>query len=296
MAAHLQDEWHASRRAARALESAELVARATRAGYRSPQGLLARRPRRPAPRSSAGDRSCRLALSLSGPLRLATVDATPATEIAPAARPARRQAASGSRAARRARTSGAALRVRYDASGRTCPQAYAYAAARPLRWIDPNGEMILPPDPSGLGSDWVVDPTHEAPNGLRLRHPSGWYLDFDSGGKGGPKGRNAAGSGPHWHLNGGKRHLRPGTEVDDPPEHCEDQGDEQSVDVEDEQQGNDYYRALADCDVMDFACRQGVQHILWLPIFISPAQLAPIFGGAAVEGPLVPAAEAAWAY
>lgn len=142
-------EQHASRRAARELISAALVARAARAGFRSPQGLLARRPKRPAPRSSARDRSCHLALSLSGPLHLAAMDAAAATEIAPAARPARRQAASGSRAARRARTSGAALRVRYDASGRTCPQAYSYAAARPLVSTDDDG--LYPdgyPDPN----------------------------------------------------------------------------------------------------------------------------------------------------
>jgi hypothetical protein len=83
----------------------------------------------------------------------------------------------------------------------------------PLSFIDPTGELRLPNDPSGLPSDWQRDPGHRDPNGERWRHPSGDVLDWNRGRPGMPgwRGRD------HWHHNGGRDHLPPGTEVPDPP-------------------------------------------------------------------------------
>jgi len=72
--------------------------------------------------------------------------------------------------------------------------------------------MELPADPSGLDSDWAPDPTHRDPNGTRVRHPSGDYLDFHKGREGARGWRGE----DHWHWNGGKEHLEPGSEVLDP--------------------------------------------------------------------------------
>lgn len=174
------------------------------------------------------------------------------------------------------------------------PQAYSYAAARPFLWIDPNGEMILPADPSGLGSDWVIDSTHLYKGGTRYVHQSGWTLDYHPKGKGKPGGRNSIGTKPHWHLNGGEFKYAPGTEIDDPPEVCgDDTGQSVESDDGDEIAGNDYYRG-GDCDVLDLACQAGHEHILLLPIFFVPPQLAPVFGPATEV--LAPMGEAAWAY
>jgi len=73
-------------------------------------------------------------------------------------------------------------------------------------------EMRLPTDPGGLGPEWTHDPTHQDPNGERYRDPDGRTLDWHKGREGQPgwKGKD------HWHDDGGKKHLPPGTEVPDP--------------------------------------------------------------------------------
>lgn len=74
--------------------------------------------------------------------------------------------------------------------------------------------MKLPNDPTGLPPEWAQDATHLDPNGTRWRHPSGDYLDFHKAqpGKPGWRGKD------HWHHNGEKPHLKPGTDVPDPEE------------------------------------------------------------------------------
>jgi RHS repeat-associated protein len=72
--------------------------------------------------------------------------------------------------------------------------------------------MKLPADPSGLDSDWQPDPSHRDPNGTRMRHPSGDYLDFAKAQEGKPGWRGK----DHWHWNNGAEHLKPGQEVPDP--------------------------------------------------------------------------------
>jgi hypothetical protein len=71
--------------------------------------------------------------------------------------------------------------------------------------------IVLPPDPSGLPPEWVVDPSHQYPNGTRYKNPNGQILDWHPGqpGKPGWAGKD------HWHSpdapNGAKDHLPPGT-------------------------------------------------------------------------------------
>ncbi len=89
---------------------------------------------------------------------------------------------------------------------------YSYVDLNPVRWIDRNGLFKLPSNPSGLSPDWQFDPSHQDPNGTRLRHPNGDYLDFHHGRPGEP-GEKAK---DHWHHNGGKDHLKPGDDVPDP--------------------------------------------------------------------------------
>lgn len=86
---------------------------------------------------------------------------------------------------------------------------YAYVGNSPVSYVDPSGLGRLPADPSGLGPQWVNDPTHLDPNGSRWRNPEGDYLDFHKGRPGlpGEKGKD------HWHDNGCKDHLHPGDEV-----------------------------------------------------------------------------------
>lgn len=74
-------------------------------------------------------------------------------------------------------------------------------------WAEP---FKLPSDPSGLPSEWTLDSTHKDPNGLRYRHPDGDYLDFHRG-RADEAGWKEI---DHWHHNGGKKHLRPGQEID----------------------------------------------------------------------------------
>ncbi len=91
---------------------------------------------------------------------------------------------------------------------------YAYAQEDPVNVVDPNGlqTIRLPSGPGGLPGSWRPDPTHRDPNGTRMRHPNGDYLDFHRGrpGQTGWKGKD------HWHHNGDGEHLKPGDEVPDP--------------------------------------------------------------------------------
>src|SRR5208283_4262844 len=41
---------------------------------------------------------------------------------------------------------------------------YVYAQGEPVNHIDPTGFLTLPADPSGLGPEWVPDPSNLAPN------------------------------------------------------------------------------------------------------------------------------------
>ena len=86
---------------------------------------------------------------------------------------------------------------------------YAYVGNSPVSYIDPSGLGRLPANPTGLGPQWTLDPSHQAPNGSRWRNPNGDYLDFHQGqpGKPGWRGRD------HWHDNGCPKHLAPGDEV-----------------------------------------------------------------------------------
>jgi RHS repeat-associated protein len=92
---------------------------------------------------------------------------------------------------------------------------HAYVSNSPLNAIDPLGLDKLPANPSGLGPEWKLDPTHPSPNGQRYRDPSGRPLDWNPAQPGAPKsewrGRD------HWHdpNNSGKRHLLPGREIPD---------------------------------------------------------------------------------
>lgn len=77
-------------------------------------------------------------------------------------------------------------------------------------------DMRLPANPSGLGPDWVIDPSHKYPHGERYRHPGGDYLDWHPGQAGQP----GWGGKDHWHSpnvpKGTRQHLPPGTEIPDP--------------------------------------------------------------------------------
>jgi len=79
--------------------------------------------------------------------------------------------------------------------------------------------MILPNDPSGLPEGWEKDPKHKNPNGEKWIYPkTGDTLEWHprQEGKPGWRGRD------HWHHNGGKEHLPPGTEIPDPEEESTD--------------------------------------------------------------------------
>jgi RHS repeat-associated protein len=73
------------------------------------------------------------------------------------------------------------------------------------------GGFILPPDPTGLPPGWVIDPTHKYPHGTRYRGPGGDYLDWHPAKPGKPTSTWEGTD--HWHHNGGKRHLPPGTPI-----------------------------------------------------------------------------------
>ena len=98
---------------------------------------------------------------------------------------------------------------------------YACVSNDPINFVDPFGYMQLPADPSGLGPEWVPDPTHLDPNGERFVNPNGDVLDFHRG-RPGERGRRG---GDHWHHNGDDEHLRPGDEIPDSPSVCEEGGE-----------------------------------------------------------------------
>jgi RHS repeat-associated protein len=99
---------------------------------------------------------------------------------------------------------------------------YGYSGNDSINFIDPFGYFKLPSSPSGLGQNWTLDPSHRNPSGGRYRHPDGDFLDFHKG----KPGRPGWGGKDHWHRNGGKEHLPPGTEVPDPEaEECNDSTD-----------------------------------------------------------------------
>jgi RHS repeat-associated protein len=75
----------------------------------------------------------------------------------------------------------------------------------------PPASFPLPPDPTGLPSGWLLDPSHRDPNGTRHRDPNGNWLDWHPGNP--LKPPDIWGGRDHWHYNGGKRHLPPGTPV-----------------------------------------------------------------------------------
>jgi RHS repeat-associated protein len=91
---------------------------------------------------------------------------------------------------------------------------YAYCSNDPVNLIDVTGRMELPPDPSGLGPDWVRDYTLKHPTSERYLHKSGDWLRFDRG-----NGTKGFGGPDHWHHSSKpKYHFAPGDVVPDPPE------------------------------------------------------------------------------
>ncbi len=94
---------------------------------------------------------------------------------------------------------------------------YAYVGGNPLYWIDKFGLAKLPNDPSGLGDGWVKDDGHLHPNGEKWDHPgSDTSVEWHPGQEGKPRW----GGKDHWHVNGEKEHLPPGTDHPDFPD-CE---------------------------------------------------------------------------
>ena len=67
----------------------------------------------------------------------------------------------------------------------------------------------LPNSPAGLGDGWTQDHGHRNPNGEKWDHDSGTSVEWHPGqpGKPGWRGKD------HWHVDGGKEHLPPGTDV-----------------------------------------------------------------------------------
>jgi RHS repeat-associated protein len=96
------------------------------------------------------------------------------------------------------------------------PGAYSYARGNTLAYIDPQGLLILPSDPSGLPPGWTKDPTHKNPKGSRWKHPSGDMLEYHEGQPG--KGRHQERGHYHYYEGGkkGDKHLYPGDEIPDP--------------------------------------------------------------------------------
>jgi RHS repeat-associated protein len=96
---------------------------------------------------------------------------------------------------------------------------WAWPGQNPLRWSDPSGHFPLPANPSGLGPGWVRDLTNLAPNSEKYVHSSGDWLRFDKG----QPGKPGWGGKDHWHHSSNpKGHLKPGSNVPDPPMMCVD--------------------------------------------------------------------------
>ena len=100
---------------------------------------------------------------------------------------------------------------------------YAYVGNNPLIYIDPYGLAKLPDSPAGLGGGWSQDDGHRNPNGEKWDHESGTSVEWHPG----QDGKPGWGGKDHWHVDGGKKHLPPGTDVpdfpsEDDPEACPD--------------------------------------------------------------------------
>jgi RHS repeat-associated protein len=138
---------------------------------------------------------------------------------------------------------------------------YAYAVGDPINFIDPTGLLILPADPQDLPPEWVHDPTCQAPNRVKFKHPSGDSLEFDMEQPGEP---GWAGQ-DHWHHNGGKKHLRPGTWVPDPAPVCTAPSDDEQLEAAaDDDQGGPKQRSS------DEGCRTPYPRPIWLAPILSP--------------------------
>ncbi|BBE72967.1 putative deoxyribonuclease RhsA [Pleomorphomonas sp. SM30] len=102
------------------------------------------------------------------------------------------------------------------------PSVYGYVRQNPMGGVDPEGLIVLPPDPEGLPPDWVPDPNHKDPNGTRWRNPEGGCLEFNQGrpGLSGWKGQD------HWHDCTDKkrrdRHWKPGEDCPQPGDQVSD--------------------------------------------------------------------------
>jgi RHS repeat-associated protein len=96
---------------------------------------------------------------------------------------------------------------------------YSFVDNNPVKFVDPLGLAKLPAGPSGLGPEWVHDPTHRDPNGERYRNPNGDVLDWHPS-QGGDRWKGT----DHWHHRpkgkGGKKHLEPGEEIPESSNSC----------------------------------------------------------------------------
>ncbi|MGO9265479.1 MAG: RHS repeat-associated core domain-containing protein [Candidatus Binataceae bacterium] len=96
---------------------------------------------------------------------------------------------------------------------------FAYVSNGTTNWIDPQGLLKPPSDPSGLPPGWSPDPTHQYPFGQRYKDPFGRWLDWHPGNP--TSSRGGWNQRPHWHCSTRPgQHLQPGEdipELDVPP-------------------------------------------------------------------------------